>query len=1146
MMKNYSQVVFVFMFMITINILSAQNSNQLTHLSSLKKAKKLVPSKGLYKTGIIKISSNDLKLGNTVQIINSKLGLTDEYTFVVNKLKTTVDKLGNTHKRMQQMFNGQVVEFGEIIAHYDANNILTHINGGIYKINTIVNSNSKSANQSLKSALNELKILKPMWEDEANSKFANYSKPSGDLVIIADYSDNSIFRYAWKFDVFAAAPQNYRAIVYVDAETGEILLENAIIKHANNNGHEAKGVNFNISKSSKSLFAPNEAETKYSGTRAVNTLQNGTDFTLFAQPNGTTQIVTFDANNAPVNDASQATLITDPNNDNFWEASEFTGVAQGELDAQWGAEQVYDYWLNVHGRDSYDGNGTQLNSLVHVDNNLANAFWNGSYMQYGDGDGATFDILTALDVCAHEIGHGIITSSCDLAYQRESGALNEGYADIWGAIVEHRSKGTGTNANPDNNVWIIGEDFSGSGIRSLSNPNLGNQPDTYGGTNWIDPNCANPTQANDYCGVHTNSGVINYWFYLTVAGGSGTNDLGDPFNVTGIGMTDADLIVARTVIDYLGQNSNFADARTLSIQSAVELFGECSQQVESVTNAFYAVGVGPAYTEPATCQGATINFAQTSASQTEGSDCTFTDYTVDLTIGTGATQNALVSFSVTGGTATNNVDYELLTNSVTFSQSSTASQIMTLRVFNDSFNEGNETVVINFTVNANGGDATAGDDTLTLTITDDDVLSDNITPSNVLIDENFDNPTDWGTLDNDPYATVAYDNWISLGDSGFGNTVGASVASGSNELYLGGGFTYCNPDNFIVSPEFIISGSATNVSFSLTIGGFASAEPYEIYFTTNPTTVAGITGGTLLTSDTSMADATEDIVLNNTTLAGQTGHFVVRHLQPGNTLGVLIFDTVNITETVPVGIQTSVNEGTTNDQVNLNTTGTLTSTDNGSAFLMADLVSNSDFDYGCTSIAVASAGTGGQNYNGSTVTDKTFRITPTNTKTDGSSTISFFLTEAEIAGWEAAASDDRSNLGVLKSNGSTDELATATITSFGTSGHKVTATFNTGISGLYYFGSSSSLSVNDDAFVENSFVVYPNPSSGVVKFNISTQEDVSVSVLDIRGRQVYSKNYKNNTNRVSSTLNLENLSNGVYVFQLTTAGKTMYKKLVIN
>ena len=198
-----------------------------------------------------------------------------------------------------------------------------------------------------------------------------------------------------------------------------------------------------------------------------------------------------------------------------------------------------------------------------------------------------------------KLDHAVTTFTANLAYQRESGGLNEGYSDIWGAAVEHFAKGNGNDINPTADIWLIGDEIdrrSGSAaLHSMSDPKSLSQPDTYGGTFWQNPNCGTPTQSNDYCGVHTNSGVLNHWFYLSVTGGSGTNDVGDVYNVTGIGMLKSAKIAYRAINTYLSANSTFAQARTAMIQSAQDLYGADGQEEQTVTNAMYAVNVGDAY-----------------------------------------------------------------------------------------------------------------------------------------------------------------------------------------------------------------------------------------------------------------------------------------------------------------------------------------------------------------------------------------------------------------------------------------------------------------------------------------------------------------------------------------------------------------------
>jgi Zn-dependent metalloprotease len=160
--------------------------------------------------------------------------------------------------------------------------------------------------------------------------------------------------------------------------------------------------------------------------------------------------------------------------------------------------------------------------------------------------------------------------------------MNEGFSDIFGTAIEFY-------ARPSNADWLIGGDFYT--IRSMSNPNAYSQPDTYKGTYWY-------TGTSDNGGVHTNSGVLNFWFYLLSAGGSGTNDNGTAYNVTGIGIDKAAAIAFRTNTVYLVSTSKYSDARAYSIQAASDLYGATSAEVTQTTNAWDAVGVGVAVPPP--------------------------------------------------------------------------------------------------------------------------------------------------------------------------------------------------------------------------------------------------------------------------------------------------------------------------------------------------------------------------------------------------------------------------------------------------------------------------------------------------------------------------------------------------------------------
>ena len=289
-------------------------------------------------------------------------------------------------------------------------------------------------------------------------------------------------------------------------------------------------------------------------------------------------IVTFDAQNQTSMAFSVDFVDADSN---FFDTD-----AQAGVSTHWAAEATYDYFLIEHFRNSYDNEGGRLISFAHYDSAWVNAMGGGGFMWFGDGDGSNYSPLVSLDVVGHEFTHSVTQFTADLIYKNESGALNESFSDIFGTAVEFF-------AEVSNSDWIIGEDFALSmpHFRSMKDPNSRDDPDTYLGDFWY-------TGTDDNGGVHTNSGVQNFWFYLLSEGGSGVNDNGDAFSVTGIGIEEAAQIAYRNLTVYLMPTSVYQDAKLASINSAIDLFGGNSQQYHSVINAWNAVGIYSPFTGP--------------------------------------------------------------------------------------------------------------------------------------------------------------------------------------------------------------------------------------------------------------------------------------------------------------------------------------------------------------------------------------------------------------------------------------------------------------------------------------------------------------------------------------------------------------------
>lgn len=201
--------------------------------------------------------------------------------------------------------------------------------------------------------------------------------------------------------------------------------------------------------------------------------------------------------------------------------SYMTTVEMTNFDAYSGSIWFCLYLYELFGRVGIiDEENVVFLSVTNI--KLSNAFWNGHYMTYGDGSESQYNAFTSLDIIGHEVSHGIIETSCALTYVGESGALNESIADIFGVCL---MKYYDTKCSTHEFTWEIGSDICAT-LRSMAHPKVYKQPDTYNGKNWVDP----LTQI-DNGGVHINSGVGNFLFYLLCCGGKGKNDVGVKYDV---------------------------------------------------------------------------------------------------------------------------------------------------------------------------------------------------------------------------------------------------------------------------------------------------------------------------------------------------------------------------------------------------------------------------------------------------------------------------------------------------------------------------------------------------------------------------------------------------------------------------------------
>ena len=479
-----------------------------------------------------------------------------------------VDDLGFTTLRLQQYYKGVKVEFA-IFNTVSQKGVLKSVNGNFVDIQDLSIIPKLSSEEALQQILKDVGAQKYIWQDDAsenelkemlNDQQATYY-PDGELVIIeADRNGKQIPVLAYKFDIYAMNPLS-RANYYVDATNGELILKDAILKHTEG-----------------------PAATRYSGQRLIETTYSpfSGKYRLFDLTRGN-GIHTKDMEGHGSNYNNSDDLL---DLDNNWTSEEYNNINHDNalLDAHWGAMKTYDYFSNVHGRNSIDNNGFVLRNYVNANliafgySNNDNAFWDGNRMTYGIG--SSFGPLVSIDIVAHEIGHGLDQFSSDLIYQNESGAIDESLSDIWGAMVEYY-------AAPEKNTYLIAEDI-GYVFRSLANPKIYLDPDTYQGDYWV-------TTSTDNGGVHTNSGVMNHWFYLLAEGSALTdeiNDNDDVFSIEGLGKLDASKIVYRAQTIYFTPNTTYLDARNYTVQAAEDIFGVNSTEAITTNNAWYAVGIG--------------------------------------------------------------------------------------------------------------------------------------------------------------------------------------------------------------------------------------------------------------------------------------------------------------------------------------------------------------------------------------------------------------------------------------------------------------------------------------------------------------------------------------------------------------------------
>jgi len=241
-----------------------------------------------------------------------------------------------------------------------------------------------------------------------------------------------------------------------------------------------------------------------------------------------------------------------------------------------GGKASWDFYYQLFSRKSIDNKGMLIKQYVHYDKGMDNAYWDGRRMVYGDGDGLVFTSFTSdIDVIGHELTHGATEHEANLDYENQAGAMNESFSDIFGIMIKQRFN----NQDVMKSNWLIGEkvmigvkyalrSLKAPGTAYQNHPELGDDPQPATMDKYQNlPN----TQSGDWGGVHINSGIPNFAFYVAA------------YNMGGYAWEKAGRIWYAVLTDSsLAQNAKFVDVKNLTIVHAEKIFGINSPEVKAV------------------------------------------------------------------------------------------------------------------------------------------------------------------------------------------------------------------------------------------------------------------------------------------------------------------------------------------------------------------------------------------------------------------------------------------------------------------------------------------------------------------------------------------------------------------------------------
>lgn len=457
------------------------------------------------------------------------------------------DSEGHSHLRFRQTYQDLPVWPSSLLVHFNPAGQLITLDGAYQPTPSMP---ALAPAVSPEAAAQRAKARFPAaW-------IATHTRP--ELIVFAPVEQSP--RLGWKFDIEVGLSRAWRVVV--DAQDGRLLHRSTRVFDAN-----VAGSGIDLTGTSRALNVWQQGNSYYLADTSKPMFAPGSN--PVTNPKGVISV--NDARGLPVDQLGMSDVF------DITSSSPSLWNLPAGISAAFNFSQTYDYFQERHGRKSLDNQGGNILAIVRV-GNYDNASWHGNLglMLFGD----VRPYVASLDVVGHELSHGVTEKTAGLIYELQSGALNEAFSDIFGEMVEARTRGA--------NDWRVGSELS-QPIRNMKNPGsliIGglNRPYPSKMSEFLQlPN----TDDADHGGVHLNSSIINHCFYQLAEG-----------LPNAIGRLDAERIFYRTLTEYLQAQSQFVDCRMGAIAAAEAIFGKDSAQARATAIAFDTVEIFAAPTTP--------------------------------------------------------------------------------------------------------------------------------------------------------------------------------------------------------------------------------------------------------------------------------------------------------------------------------------------------------------------------------------------------------------------------------------------------------------------------------------------------------------------------------------------------------------------